>query len=165
MPALTLRPSSSITVLVAVLLSTFTSGCGWRRTMIFPSPSKKAAIEVWQRPIANEWGAQVELVTARRRSVLDKITREAFIYFVHVYWSADETKVGVLATGFNFCRVAYDIRNDKLLPFDQIRAELGRSISRMYRVPSGEDPVEWAATADAQAEFFKLHPEIRLSYR
>lgn len=77
----------------------FAMGCGWQKTMTFPSPSRKSAIEVLQTRVANEFGFRIELVSANRRTELHRIKREAIIYFVHVYWSPDEKKVGVLATG------------------------------------------------------------------
>ena len=149
---------------LVLLWSVLIQGCGFEKTMTFPSPSRKAAIEIWQYRFENFWGARVELVNARGRTVLDKRDRETGLYFVHVYWSPDETKVGVLATGFNFFHVAFDISAGKSIPFEDIRKDLGRSIQETYHVPHGEDPIGWAALSEAQGEFFKLHPEIRLTY-
>jgi hypothetical protein len=133
--------------------------------MSFPSPSRNAAIEIWQTRIANERGFQVEFVSDRQKVVLDKITREAIIYLVHVYWSPDEARVGVFASGANFCKVAYDIRARKVIPFAEVQDDMAKSISETYHVPKDEDPIGWASGAMAQSEFFRLHPEIRLTYR
>jgi hypothetical protein len=151
-------------ILGIVLSSSIIQSCGWKQTMAFPSPSRKVAIEVWQTRFANERGTKIVLAAGQQRTVLDRIDREAIIYFVHVYWSPDEKTVGVLATELNYSRAAYDIDKGKPIPFDDIREGLGHSIGQAYHVPWGENPVEWAATADAQTAFFKLHPEIQLSY-
>jgi hypothetical protein len=154
-----------VELLLLACISVFTPGCGWQKTMSFPSPSRKAAVEVWQTRFANGQGTKIQLVTANRRTELDSINREALIHFVHVYWSPGEKKVGVLATGLNFSRVAYDLERGKPIPFEQIRKELGQSITETYHVPAGEDPIQWAAMADADIAFFKRHPEIKLTYR
>ena len=163
MLALSLRRASLLWVIVSISL--LANACGYRHTMTFRSPSGKKSIEVWQTAVDNSWGARVELVSAQRRIVLDEVRREAILYFVHVYWSPDETRVGVLATGFNSVRVGSDTRTGAAIPFGEIREELGKSIEKTYRVPPGEDPIQWAAMADAGSAFFKLHPEIRLSYQ
>lgn len=87
------------------------------------------------------------------------------MYFVHVYWSPDEKQVGVLATGFNFSRVAYDLASRKTIPFEQIKNELGASIASAYHTPPEEDPVQWAAISRAAIAFANRHPEIKLSYQ
>jgi hypothetical protein len=110
--------------------------------MAFPSPSRKASVEVWQTRFANEYGTRIQLVAGRRRIELDRIDQEAIIYFVHVYWSPDEKQVGVLATGFNFSRVAYDLASGKPIPFEQIKRELGASIASTYPIPAGEDAIQ-----------------------
>jgi hypothetical protein len=146
-------------------ISVFSVSCGWQKTMAFPSPSGKATVEVWQTRFANERGTKIELVTLNRVTELDRINRKAIIYFVHVYWSPDEKRVAVLATGYNFSRVAYDLQTNKPIPFEQVQKELGASIAVTYHVPRGEDPIQWAALADAGVAFSKHHPEINLSYR
>jgi hypothetical protein len=148
-----------------LLIPLFAAGCGWQHTMTFPSPSRKAAIEIWQKGIDNSWGARVELVTAKSRTVLYRAPRESYIYFVHVYWSSDESKVGVLATGLTIFRVACDTGTGASIPFEDIRQDVGKSIRATYHVPVGEDPIQWAAMADAQVEFSKAHPEIKLTYQ
>jgi hypothetical protein len=147
-----------------ILLALLAEGCGWQRTMTFRSPSRKAAIEVWQKGIDNSWGARVELVTNRGRTVLYQVRADSFINFFHVYWSPDETNAGILATGAKIFSLACNTKTGALIPFDGIREDFGKSIRAAYHVPPGEDPIQWAAMADAQVEFFKLHPEIRLSY-
>lgn len=147
-----------------VILSLVTTGCGWEKTMEFRSPSKRSAIQILQTRFANEWGTRIQLVTSNHRTELGRINREAIIYFVHVYWSPDEKQVGVLATGFNFSRVAYDLERGKPIPFEEIQKDLGFSIAQTYNVPPGEDPIQWAAMADAGIAFSKRHPEIKLSY-
>jgi len=133
--------------------------------MSFRSPSGGKAIEIWQTAVDNSWGARVELVAAGKETVLYKVPREALIYFVHVYWSPDEARVGVVVTGFTILHLACDTKTGELIPFAQIQADVGKSLERTYRIPPGEDPIQWAAMADAQIEFFRLHPEVRLSYR
>ena len=82
----------------------------------------------------------------------------------HVYWSPDEAKVGVLGTGLAIFSVACNTATGTPIPFEKIREDFGKSIRATYYVPPKEDPIQWAAMVDAQVEFFKLHPEIRLSY-
>ena len=161
MCALSLRSRS---LLLLILLAVLFPGCGWQRTMTFRSPSHRTAIEVWQKGIDNSWGARVELVSARGRTVLYQVGADSFIYFFHVYWSPDETKAGILATGTKIFSLACNTKTGSSIPFDEIREDFRKSIRETYRVPKGEDPIQWAAM-DGQAEFFKLHPEIRLSYQ
>jgi hypothetical protein len=151
-------------ILVPVWLLTL-CGCGWEKTMVFPSASGKASVEVWQTRFANDWATKIELVTPNARMEMDRIDREAIIHFVHVYWSPDDKSVAVLATGFNFSRVAYDLKSRKPIPFERLRKEMGRSIAQAYPVPAGEDPIQWAAMADAGVAFSKRHPEIRPPHR
>jgi len=148
------------TLLITILLA----NCGWQHTMTFRSPSRNASIEIWQKGIDNSWGARVELVTPKGRTVLYRIPRESYISFVHVYWLPDEAKVGVLGTGLAIFSVACNTATGTPIPFEKIREDFGKSIRATYHVPPKEDPIQWAALVDAQVEFFKLHPEIRLSY-
>ena len=163
MQALNLK-SQLNTAFLILLLSFVTQGCGWQKTMTFPSPSRKAAIEIWQTGIANEYGTRVKLVTGHRSIIVFENRRDAIVYFVHVYWSPDESKVGVLATGMSIWNVAFDVRKGRPVPFEDVRKGFGESIREIYSVPPGKDPINWAASSDAHSEFFKLHPEVRLSY-
>ena len=133
--------------------------------MTFPSPSQRAAIEIRQTRFANESAARVDFVKADRRAEIYERRREAFIYFVHVYWSPDETRVAVLATGSMSFGVAFDTKMGREIPFPEVENDLGRSIATTYHLPSGADPIDWASSTDAAGAFGKLHPEIRLSYR
>src|ERR1043166_7265952 len=128
---LTLLAASAVTVVCF-----FTQGCGWERTMAFPSPSRAAAVEIWQTRFDNSWKARVELVTARARTVLYTQQREALIYFVHVYWLRGETVVGVFAAGGP---MAADVRTGESVPFERIRNEFVRSLRETYRIAPGED--------------------------
>lgn len=152
--------SLSSVLIAAVLLQ----GCAWQKTMTFPSPSRRAAVEIWQTRFANEWGTRVVLATARGRTTVFENRREAIVYLVHVYWSPDEKEFGILSTGANIWYFACNAETGKQIPFEQIRNPLAQSIKAMYQVPHGKDPISWAASADAQAAFFRLHPEIRLTY-
>ena len=147
-----------------ILFSLLAQSCGWQKTMTFPSPSRRAAIEIWQTRLDNSWGTRVRLTTVERKAVVFENRREAHIYFVHVYWSPDESKVGVLGTGSKSWGVACDVRTGELIPFETIEEEFGESIRKMYHVPPKEDPVKWASSNDAHQAFFRLHPEIRLTY-
>jgi hypothetical protein len=149
---------------ILLLLALVSQGCGWRKTMSFPSKSGQNAVEISQTRLDNSWGFRVELVRSNRRLVLFESHREAIIYFVHAYWSNDGTKLGVVATGANIWHLAWDIKSAKPIPFEEIRPEVAQSISQAYRVPPGEDPIQWAAMSDAQGEFFRRHPEIHLSH-
>ena len=158
-----LKLASIAAVVIPCLL---TQGCGWERTMTFPAPSRASFIEIWQPRFNNSLQARVELVTANGRTVLYTQQREAIIYLVHVYWSPDETKVGVLGTGFAIFSVAANVKTGSEVPFDQIRKEFAQSIRETYHLPAGGlDPFDWAATDSAQMQFSRLHPEIRLTYK
>lgn len=154
--------SSSRSLPWLILLALLSAGCGWQHTMTFRSPSRRSAIEIWQKGIDNSFGARVELVSARGRTLLYQVGGDSFIDFFHVYWSPDETKAGLLATGTKIFSLACDTRTGSEIPFEEIREDFRKSIRETYHVPPGEDPIEWAPMLGA--EFFKLHPEIRLSY-
>jgi hypothetical protein len=133
--------------------------------MVFPSPSQRNSIELWQTELDNTWKARVELVTGQKRIVLQRITRQGAIYFVHVYWSPNEERVGALGAGFSAFRVAYDLRSNAPIPFELIRPDLGRSIAQTYHLPPGEDPFLWALSGRATDKFFEGHPDFKLTYR
>lgn len=80
------RVFTATPLLVVALLS---SACGWKRTMLFQSPSNLASIEILQTRLDNSWGVRLELVASGRRTVLLEKRREAFVNFVHVYWSQE----------------------------------------------------------------------------
>jgi hypothetical protein len=158
-------PLSRLKVLPVLALCVLLQSCLWQRTMTFPSPSHRARIEIWQTRLDNHWGTQVRLVSPQRRAVVFENRTEAWVYFVHVYWSSEEARVGVMASGGNIWRLAFDVDSGKEVPFDSIRDEFARSIRQTYRVPPDQDPIQWAAMSEAQGAFFRLHPEIHLSYQ
>ena len=164
MPILTPRWSVPPKLFAAVLLPLLLGGCGWVRTMTFPSPSGKAAIEIWQTGLDNGMGARVELVTARRRTLLVHVPDDSFINFAHAYWSPGETNVGIFCSGSVFIRAAARIETGGAIPFGQIRDELAQSIRDTYHRPAGEDPFNWSTSSEAVRQFYKFHPEVRVSY-
>ena len=162
MHALNLQTRSG---LLALFAAVFMTGCGWQHTMTFRSPSGKRAIEIWQRGIDNSWGARVELVTPARTAVLDQLDRDTYIYFVHVYWSPDESRIGVVGTGFAIFHLACDTTTGREVPFEEVRKQVAESIRTTYHLsPDVEDPIQWAAMSGAGFEFFKRHPEIKVTY-
>jgi len=161
----TLRSFSLSKLILIIALSATTIGCTWKKTMAFKSPSGRCSVEIWQTRIANEWGTRVRLVSPTRSTFVFENRREAIVYFVHVYWSPDESKAGVITAGTNGWELAYDVQTGKEIPFETIREDIAASIRKTYQVPTGDDPIRWAGSADAQNDFFRLHPEIRLSYR
>lgn len=150
-----------VPLFLAIALTT--QGCGYVRTMVFPSPSKRSALEIWQTRIDNSWHMRVERSTNQRRFRVYESPNEAFVYFVHVCWSPDEAKVGVIATGTGLWEMAFDPRTGKPVSFNEIEGEMSRSIAEAYHL-HGRDPIAWASSTEAHAEFFKLHPEIHLTY-
>lgn len=150
--------------LVLLALALIAQGCGWDRTMTFPSPSGKAVVEIWQPPIENSWGVRVDLVRSGGRTLLFEGHRDEFLYFVHVYWSPDETTVGVLVRGLARLDIAYDSVALKQIPFAEIRNDLGDSIKRSYSLPQALDPFDWADTTEGQCAFFARHPEFKVTY-
>jgi hypothetical protein len=154
------------------MLALLAQGCTLlplERTMVFRSPSGRAAIEVWQRLVDNSCGTQFRLVTVDRTTVLSSDPGpEVWVYFVHVYWSPDETKVGVTAAGLlrRLSReLACEVRTGKSIPFAVIHDDLAESIRRTYHVPPGEDPIDWTNDGHAWVAFSKLHPEIIPTYQ
>jgi hypothetical protein len=154
------RPVGTIIVLALALLG---QGCA-KRTMSFPSPSHRAAVEIWQNSFDNSWGARAELITPRGRTTLIQSGRDTFLYFVHVYWSADETKVGVLARGGVRWEIGFDARINQPIPFEKIRSDFAGSMATLYNLAQGTDPIDWADSSEASQAFFKLHPEIHVTY-
>ncbi len=148
----------------AIVVLALTSSCGWKKTMTFQSPSGKSAIEIWQSRLANEWGLRVLFVSRQGRTELYEKRGEVIVNFVHVYWSSDESKVGVYATGLANFGLAFDSSRDAKMPFKEIREQLGESIRNTYHLSKEKDPFVWAELNDATSAFYRLHPEIRLSY-
>ncbi len=132
--------------------------------MVFSSPTKRVAVEIWQTRIESSMGMRIELVSGQRRFVVYRSPNEALAYFVHVYWSADETKVGVIATGNGLWELAFDVGTGTPISFSEIRDGLARSIGETYHLVGTHDPVAWASSTEAQSRFFELHPEIHVSY-
>jgi hypothetical protein len=130
--------------------------------MVFISPSGNASIEIWQTRFENSWGGRGELVSGERRTEIFRIS-EAFLYFVHVYWSPDEKTVAVFATAIPM-RMAFDVPTGRPIPFERVRAALSTSIQKAYALPGEADPLEWASTPQATEAFFARHPEIDVSY-
>ena len=149
---------------LAVPFLALTQSCSLRRTMLFSSPSKRMAVEIWQTPIDNSWHMQVDLTTGKRRFVLYESPNEAFAHFVHVYWSPHEARVGILITGTGLWELAYDTKTGKEIPFTAIQAALAHSIAVAYHLKEENDPIQWAGSPEAHEEFFRLHPEIHVSY-
>ena len=152
-------------LLAAVTMGLLAQGCGYRKTMEFRSPSGQKSIEIWQTSVDNSWHGRVALVVGQRSMVIYRLPSEAFIHFVHVYWSPNEEYVGAIARGMSGFTFACETKTGAMVPFDLVREGLARSIVQTYRVPRGEkDPIGWAGTNDAVSQFFQLHPEIRLTY-
>jgi hypothetical protein len=149
---------------LALLFACLLSGCGWRNTMTFRSPSGRSSIHVWQTSLASEFGIRVELVTPSARKELFARRRETLIHFVHVVWTADESRVAVFGTGSMSFGVAANINTGAEVPFEDLKKALAASIARTYDLPSGEDPLKWACLTPAFGAFARLHPEIHPSY-
>jgi hypothetical protein len=147
-----------------LLAVAFIQGCGLQKAMRFPSPSGKYGIEIWQTRIDNSWGAELVLTTPKRSLVVSRSSREAVIDFVHVYWSPDETRVGIVVTGLIIWHLAVNTRTGAPIPFDAMRSDIAKSISDTYHLPSDKDSISWAGLSEAEFAFLKLHPEIRLTY-
>jgi hypothetical protein len=151
--------------LTIAFLSLATLSCGLQKTMTFKSPSGSMAIEVWQTRIDNTWGTRIDLLTASGRQKLLDNTREAHVSFVHVYWTPDERIVAVVVTGANQFHIAAATATGVGVPFASVRNQVARSISETYHLPPNVDAIGWSSMADAQAEFFRIHPEIKVTYR
>ncbi len=67
--------------------------------MTFRSPSRRAAIDIWQPRRHNGRALQIHLVTPGSDLMLQEFPQEGLLTFVHVYWSPDEATVGLTATG------------------------------------------------------------------
>ena len=164
MQALTAASGNLVLTALVLALSVLGQGCAWKRALRFESPSHDAAIEIWQTRGDPTWGTRVELVSGRKSTIkrtrIFENRREAIVQFVHVYWSPDETTVGVMASGANVWYVAFDLPAGVEIPFAQIRDDFAESIRKAYDVPKAEDPIDWAARADAAVAFGTVHPEM-----
>ena len=80
------------------------------------------------------------MATQHRSITVFENHKEAIVYFVHVYWSPDETEFGVVSTGLNIWYFGCDARTGREIPFERIRNGLAQSIRASYQVPDGEDP-------------------------
>ena len=151
---------SAIATLLLVLLM---AGCGYDRTMRFPSPSGRAEVEIWQRSIANEFGARFAVVTRGVRTFVgDESEGDNIIYFVHVYWTPDESKVGIYGAGFQRWNRAFEVKSGKEIQFEEIKQGMADSIRAEYSVPKDVDPFYWAQTHPH--EFFRHHKDVDLTY-
>jgi hypothetical protein len=86
------------------------------------------------------------------------------VRFVHVYWSPDEARVGILASGLGIWELAFDTKTGKVIPFDQVQNGLVSSIRQSYQLPPNEDPLRWSVLPEAGTAFFKRHPEVHVDY-
>jgi hypothetical protein len=133
--------------------------------MKFESPSRVASIELWQPAHLNGNEAGIDLVKGGKAIRLFTAKQEGLVYFMHVYWSPDESKVGVVGTGTVIFHLAYDLTNGRAIPFELIRKELAASIAESYSLPSDEaDPIQWAAHHHAMLQFRKKYPEFHTTY-
>src|SRR5947209_2360634 len=141
-------------------LVVFGTGCGWQKTMSFPSPSGRSSVQIWQTRVANEMGIQVLLESGTSKKELWKRSRESLVYFVHVCWSQDESQVAVYGSGLQAFGVAADVRTGNEIPFESLRHVMEASIAQAYDLPPGTDPLKWASSNPAFGAFAKHHPEI-----
>lgn len=132
--------------------------------MRFPSPSGRYVVEVMQARIANEYGFRAILRNNGASYSLCDIRRDAIIYFVDVAWSQRESRVGIVASGMNYCRTGFDLESRQLTRFSEVQEIVAASIRSQYSVPSGQDAIEWAMGSYAGIAFKKAHPEIHLTY-
>jgi hypothetical protein len=163
MRLLSFRPVHSVAMPLLISVALFTQGCAYKKTMVFQSPSKRSAVEIWQTAIDNSWHMRVELTTGTKRFRIYQSPNEAFAHFVHVYWAPDETRVGLIATGSGLWELAFDTRAGTPIPFSEIHSEMARSIAETYQLGQ-QDPISWASSTDAAARFFESHPEIHVTY-
>ena len=160
------RSGGSVAGLVlTVAIATLAAGCGWHKNLTFQSPTGRYAIEIWQTGLASEYGTRVVLVSGESRTSVFEDRREPIIYFFHVYWSQDEGKVAVVATGFSIWQIAADTTIGKKIPFEPLRAAVGQSLRQMYNIPSSVgDPVGEVGLSDYQFLVRCLHPEFQPTY-
>ena len=133
--------------------------------MRFLSPSGRYTVEVLQTRIANEYGFGAILRSNRASYQLCDIRREAIIYFVHVAWSQNESRVGIVASGVNHCQTGFDLESSQLIQFSKVQDIVAASIRSQYSVPSEQNAIDWAMGSAAGIAFKKAHPEIQLTYR
>src|SRR5258708_4793095 len=129
-------------------------GCGWKERVTFPSPSGKAEIEILQ-PRVFEDRAKIDLKRGRTTTEVFRSQGEAIIYFVDVYWTPGEKIVGVVITGSNFFRLAFDVSTGKQVPFETVRRQMIDHILANYNVPERDrkDPISWSNSPNAKEQF------------
>jgi hypothetical protein len=153
------RCSLSIVALCLLLLS----GCGWQDKMSFPAPDGGEQVVILETWPDNSWGFRIELAALGTHQIVFERKRESFIYFIHVYWSADSTTFAVVATGLTQIQFAYDVKHHQEIPFDRLRAATAASIRAEYHLDRDSrgdpiDPLDWARTSPAHFAFTRLHP-------
>ena len=132
--------------------------------MAFRSPSGTSAVEIWQTKLDNSLHMRVELVKGTQRRQLYQSPNDAYVRFVHVYWSPDEAKVGILASGLGVWPIAFNINTGSVIPFSEVQDELVKSVRQTYRLPPDEDPLKWSVSPEAGIAFFQRHPEVHVDY-
>src|SRR5437588_6305286 len=147
MQTLTLARSRLVGTLILLPLVLLCEGC-MKKTTVFSSPSHRATVEIWHSSFDNSWRATADLLTGNGRTTIIESHRDAFLYFVHVYWSTDETKIGIIGRGFARWDVASDATTGKAVPFEAIRGELVHSIAMSYNLPPDVDPMQWTDSSE-----------------
>jgi hypothetical protein len=155
-------PLTYVKVMGSVCLLLLFLSCGWERTMVFTSQSGRSTLEVWQTPVDHTLHMRIDVVTTNGRHEVYRSPNEAILRFIHVYWSPDETKVGLLAAGFGVWEIAFDLKNERTIPFSQIQDQVFRSVVESYHVGTRTEVSAWIDSPEAASAFARLHPEIKL---
>ena len=87
--------------------------------------------------------------------IYDEGGHEFLLGFAEVYWSPDGRLMGVYAHSFYgpSLRFAYDLQRQQSAPVSEVLDGLRASITKKYSLPSGEDPLKWAASSGARDAF------------
>jgi hypothetical protein len=101
---------------VGILMLLFSScSLAWRNVVSFSSPSEKYKVEVQQPEHWREIGARVVLKSAQSSKVVSEFRGDAYITFVHCWWSPDESTFTVFIAGTVRMIAAYDVVNGRTL--------------------------------------------------
>lgn len=159
--------SRRYTAYLLVLIPLALSGCRGTEKLRFQSPTHRYQLEIYQPPLLQQSDLHVYFVDdTGTRKELYHAGHEIFLQFAYPYWSSDERLLGLVVCGTDSFRVAYDIEQQKIVPFQNIVVDVRKSLLNSYGppvgLPSALDPLEQACLVQPWlTEFQRRYPHGR----